>query len=246
MAAVAVAALAACAAVALRARARIGTGVAWGSASSTRVVSPDELSSHGSEARRVWLSVLGSVYDVSSGEFYTSGGGYAFFAGRDATRAFTTGEFEGEGLSDDVDGLTPAQCKGLVEWRAFYEEHETYTRVGVLRGRFYDAQGSPTEALQRVHAQAAEADREDNARKERSKRFPACSSRWTKETGSVLWCEGGKVPRRDRGASKKGSARCACFEVAYTVAHPELEVFEGCEPHAEKCNLTDTTRADSD
>ena len=61
----------------------------------------------------MWLSVLGSVYDVSSGEFYTSGGGYAFFAGRDATRAFTTGEFEGEGLSDDVDGLTPAQCKGL-------------------------------------------------------------------------------------------------------------------------------------
>ena len=34
------------------------------------------------------------------------GGGYPFFAGRDATRAFVSGEFEGDGLNDTVDGAS--------------------------------------------------------------------------------------------------------------------------------------------
>ena len=41
------------------------------------------------------LALLGVVYDVQRGqEYYGPGGGYSFFAGRDASRAYVTGKFE--------------------------------------------------------------------------------------------------------------------------------------------------------
>ncbi len=44
------------------------------------------------ESKPILLSVLGKVFDVTKGKrFYAKGGSYAFFAGRDASRAYTTG-----------------------------------------------------------------------------------------------------------------------------------------------------------
>lgn len=56
-----------------------------------------------------------------------AGGDYAFFAGRDATRAFSTGDFK-SGLDEESAGLAEQELAGLVEWRKFY--HETYIYVG--------------------------------------------------------------------------------------------------------------------
>ena len=43
----------------------------------------------------LYLALLGVVYDVARGaEYYGPGGGYSFFAGRDASRAYVTGKFE--------------------------------------------------------------------------------------------------------------------------------------------------------
>ena len=47
--------------------------------------------SKGDAGGRVQLGILGHVYDVSSGEYYQKGGGYAFFAGTDGSKAFITG-----------------------------------------------------------------------------------------------------------------------------------------------------------
>jgi predicted heme/steroid binding protein len=56
------------------------------------VLSAEELAAHtGPES--VYLAILGHVFDVSKGaRFYTGESGYAHFAGKDATRAFVTGE----------------------------------------------------------------------------------------------------------------------------------------------------------
>ena len=75
--------------------------------------------------------------------------------GRDATRAFITGEFAGPGLTDDVAGLTPEELKGLWDWRSFY--HKDYTYVGKLAGRFYDAEGRPRPLLTAVREGAERA-----------------------------------------------------------------------------------------
>jgi hypothetical protein len=53
----------------------------------------------------------GDVYDVSANRrMYGPGGGYGFFSGRDAARAFVTGCFK-EDLTHDVRGLDPTQME---------------------------------------------------------------------------------------------------------------------------------------
>jgi hypothetical protein len=47
------------------------------------------------------------------------GGAYAFFCGRDCSRAFLTGEFEKD-LNDNVTDFTPEQMAGLTHWKDFY------------------------------------------------------------------------------------------------------------------------------
>ena len=56
-----------------------------------------------------WLRISGDVYDVSANRrLYGPGGGYEFFAGKDAARAFVTGCFK-EDLTHDIRGLDPKQ-----------------------------------------------------------------------------------------------------------------------------------------
>ncbi|CAI5533651.1 unnamed protein product [Closterium sp. Naga37s-1] len=64
---------------------------------------------------------------------------------RDATRAFVSGNFSDDGLTNDLTGLSGEQCIGIADWRDFY--FKTYIHVGKLVGRIYDEQGKPREAL---------------------------------------------------------------------------------------------------
>ena len=91
--------------------------------------------------------------------------------------------------------------------------------------------------MREVRAKCAEAEREEAAKKEHAARYPACSSRWTRATGSVLWCEDGRVPRREPSAKGGGAARCACFTPEDAEGMPLLELFDGCDPSASTCNL---------
>lgn len=91
-----------------------------------------------------YLAVLGQVFDVSKGkDKYGPGMGYGFFSGIDGTRAFVTGEFNEEGLIDEVTGLSNQDYLGLQEWAEFY--HSDYTYVGKVVGNFYGEDGSPTQ-----------------------------------------------------------------------------------------------------
>lgn len=49
------------------------------------------------------------------------GGDYEFFAGRDASRAYVTGNFTAD-LHDGVAGLDDKAMAGLVRWCNFYKE----------------------------------------------------------------------------------------------------------------------------
>ena len=61
---------------------------------------------------------------LSGSQYYGPGGGYSFFAGRDASRAFVTGQFEEAGLVARVEGLSTSDYLGLEEWAAFYEKEQ--------------------------------------------------------------------------------------------------------------------------
>ncbi|KAG6675196.1 hypothetical protein I3842_15G089500 [Carya illinoinensis] len=73
------------------------------------------------EGLPILLGILGSVFDVTKGKsHYGTGGGYNHFSGRDASRAFVSGNFTGDGLTDSLRGLSSSEVKSVVEWRDFY------------------------------------------------------------------------------------------------------------------------------
>jgi len=83
----------------------------------------------------IYLAIRSRVYDVSAGKgrkTYGKGGSYNHFAGRDATRAFVTGNFKSEGLVSDESGLTADQKKSIDNWEKFYDTHADYFFVGNL------------------------------------------------------------------------------------------------------------------
>lgn len=166
---------------------------------------------------RLYLVVLGEVYDVSAGsQFYgppeeeddegaaahNDGNnnkqgkkqGYHIFIGQDSSASFSTGDWV-----TPVADVRPLGHKGaasVVEWRAFYRNHKTYGKVGVLHGLYYDASGAPTEALREVEALAAESRLLDDASQElEQRRYSGCGMSFvaaTKET--TIRCEDAKEP----------------------------------------------------
>ncbi|ORX89194.1 cytochrome b5, partial [Basidiobolus meristosporus CBS 931.73] len=95
-------------------------------------LSESELSLYNGEDPKlpVYIAIDGEVYDVTPGkEFYGKGGGYGFFSGRDASRAFATGCFK-EHLTYDLRGLSLAQLESLKGWKEFYSNHHSYFHVG--------------------------------------------------------------------------------------------------------------------
>ncbi|KAJ3018185.1 hypothetical protein HKX48_003047 [Thoreauomyces humboldtii] len=62
-------------------------------------------------SKPIYIAINGKIYDVSaSPQYYGKGGGYHFFAGKDAARAYVTGCFQTD-LTHDLRGLDDAQIK---------------------------------------------------------------------------------------------------------------------------------------
>ena len=214
-------------------------------ASSPRLVTPEELATRdGSDDSdpRVWLAILGVVYDVTAGAtHYAPGGAYAGLAARDASAAFHTGDFTPDGLHPSLDALEPDDFEAAVatldEWSKFYEDR--YERVGVLAPGWYrDASGAPTEKTLRVaeaRARRADAREAHAAEAARASTFPACGARWTQAEGGEVWCEDGRShPRKEvRFVAGKRRVRCACFpDPAFSDAR---QLYPGCANAATRC-----------
>ncbi|XP_073053081.1 membrane-associated progesterone-binding protein 4 [Primulina eburnea] len=187
----------------------------------------------------ILLGILGSVFDVTRGRsHYGAGGGYNHFTGRDASRAFVSGNFTGEGLTDTLHGLSSAEVKSIVEWRGFY--FRTYTFVGKLVGRYYDGEGNPTKYLKGVEAKAARGAQLLEKQKKEEAKVASCNSRWSQEEGSEVWCDDG-YPRlvqrpEEIALTGKMSKRCACFKED-ELGQAGLEVYNGCDYLAKNCRL---------
>ncbi|OCF34868.1 hypothetical protein I316_03414 [Kwoniella heveanensis BCC8398] len=83
--------------------------------------------------RPVYLAIDGVVYDVTANRrIYGKGGSYNMMAGRDASRAFTTGCFETH-LTHDTRGLSDQELAALKHWKSFFANHEKYRKVGTVR-----------------------------------------------------------------------------------------------------------------
>ncbi|PRW21088.1 Peptide-N(4)-(N-acetyl-beta-D-glucosaminyl)a sparagine amidase F [Chlorella sorokiniana] len=171
--------------------------------SGERLFTPEQLRPFdGAGGRRIYLAILGSVYDVTPGaKHYGPKGGYRIFAGRDASRSYVTGKFK-EDLNDDVEDFDDEQLSELASWRSFYVDHKEYKAVGKVVGRFYDAAGQPTALLARAEAAAAAAAAAKEAAEGGGQAGGGqqaqqpCNVKWSKSEGGSVWCEEGRFPRR--------------------------------------------------
>ena len=106
--------------------------------------------------------------------------------GRDGTKAFVTGEFNEEGLTDDIEGLTPLQLGELEDWAKFYDKD--YTFVGKLIGRYNTKEGSPTKEWYKYLKKLGEKEKIKAEQQELEKKYPGCNSRWNEQEGGVVYC----------------------------------------------------------
>ena len=138
-----------------------------------RLVSREELATKTEQAgsKRIWLSILGEVYDVTEGKdsFYSAKAAYGSFAGVDATVPFVSGVFTAEEAEKTTEKLSPRELLGLKSWRDFYRNHQVYQYIGLLVDpRYFDEQGEPTAQhldFERRLKLAEKADAERKARK---------------------------------------------------------------------------------
>lgn len=88
---------------------------------------------NGQNGKPILLSIFSHVYDVSAGaKFYGSEGNYHMFAGKDVTRALSTGCKEEECLIRSTEGLTDKQINEGKRWLSFFQLHDKYPNVGIL------------------------------------------------------------------------------------------------------------------
>lgn len=160
------------------------------SSSGVRLITINELAAHGvnGSLRPLWLAVAGKVFDVEKGaeHYYGKNGGYNFFTGRDGSKAYVTGEFNDEGLTDDLTGLSPLQLTEIENWVEFYTKDYTY--VGLLIGRFYNKEGKPNKAWYKYKKGLGQADLIKAEQRAQERKFPPCNSRYTPEEGGTVFC----------------------------------------------------------
>uniref|UniRef100_K7GCQ6 Cytochrome b5 domain containing 2 n=1 Tax=Pelodiscus sinensis TaxID=13735 RepID=K7GCQ6_PELSI len=182
------------------------------------------------------------------------------FPGKDASRAFVTGDFTSAGLVDDVSGLSPSELLTVQHWLSFYSKNYLFVAKGKLVGRFYDENGAPTEALEQANAVIEEGLK----LKGQNNKFPLCNSEWSLASGSRFWCSkqshSGGVKRDWIGVPRKlykpGSSDSHCVCVRTTgppsgqldstehsdrgdLDNPNLQEYKGCHPLADWCVLKD-------
>jgi predicted heme/steroid binding protein len=212
--------------------------------SGTRLITLNELAAHGSSngtLKPYWLAIMGRVYDVSKGDrHYGPNGGYGFFTGCDGTKAFISGDFTDEGLTDDVSELTPLQLLEVDNWVKFYDKD--YTLVGKLIARFYDQNGSPTKEYYKYQRRLKEGQEMKQQRKALEVEFPPCNSRYTPAEGSFVSCssKSGGVERGWVGLPRRyflpGTKewRCACVHED-KLNSPNVKMYPGCSATAIEC-----------
>ncbi|GFU12452.1 neuferricin [Nephila pilipes] len=225
------------------------------------LLSPEELKSYdgGPDSKGLYLAILGEIFDVEKGaQHYRPGGGYSFFVGRDAARAYITGDFSETGLIDDVSDLDSASLASLEDWLSFYKEE--YKPVGKVVGKYYDFNGQPTELLLSIREKMNVGKGNKWAEDKNKEIFPPCNSEWSKERGSKVWCskKSGGIDREWVGVPRElhiqgKDPRCVCVKNYGPPStdpnsnqhnnngdldYPLLKEYPNCPPASESCTVS--------
>jgi len=218
-----------------------GSGASLPATYSGQVLTKQQLSQHGQGSSTPWVSVLGHVYDVSTGmRYYGDGATYDFFTGKDGSRAYSTGQFDEEGLTDDVSGLKPEAIGEIYNWLNVFGKK--YPLLGRLEGPFFTSEGIPTPVWRNIESSLASLGEVEERRRELRREFPSCNSHYEKEFAEV-WCtvKSGGIVRDWVGVPRQlhvpgESVRCACVRNTQ-LSDPKLQLYDNCDEASTKCKI---------
>lgn len=180
------------------------------------------------------LSILGTVINVTDARhLYGEGAPYASLTGRDASRAFATGDFDGD-LHDGVADLSDKELADIVWWSNYLESK--YEAVGRLAGgAFFDEAGEATDHRRRI-IRRAERLRPSLARGEgdaREEMLLPCEAK-TIDGGRRRTVSCSAPARLPREREDEAGA-CVCVHPTRLEAHPGLRTFGTCGADARVC-----------
>lgn len=212
-----------------------------------RLWSKQELSKFDASQEAIYLGYLGLVFDVTTNQqHYGQDADYNIFTGKDATKAFITGNFTHD-LHDDIGDLDESLYGHLESWLSFYKT--TYPQLGRIEGSFYDSRGCPTSLMLKVNEGLRKAEERRVSEQKLERQLPECNSEWNVENKQGrVWCtnKSGGVDRSwvgfprifDDGSGK----RCVCFNPDSPDAQQSVKlmnVYPGCDPQSSECKLVD-------
>lgn len=94
-------------------------------------LSLDQLGAYnGVKNKRVFVCVKGDIFDVSNSPFYSPGGSYSIFAGKEASTSLAKGDLEGKFLNTPGHDLNQDEQEALDDWHTRFLEK--YRKVGRL------------------------------------------------------------------------------------------------------------------
>lgn len=211
-----------------------------------RLWSKEELLKYdGHSDPQILLAFLGLVYNVTLGaQHYGPGAEYNVFAGRDATRAFVTGNFTHD-LHDDIRDIDEEMYTHIESWASFYGT--SYPVVGRIEGQFFDSRGCGTSELGRIYQVFGKLADKKASQKEQDKSLPECNSEWNGDLKSGrVWCttKSGGIERDWVGVPRLyndgQSERCVCLDVSSPEAknlEKTLKRYTGCDPNSTECPI---------
>ncbi|RHY95897.1 hypothetical protein DYB37_005665 [Aphanomyces astaci] len=184
-------------------------------------LSRQELASYnGVDKSKLYLAILGQVFDVTAGaRHYGVNGAYRHFIGVDRSRAFSSGiKTDGE----DITTLTDSELLSVHKWLSFFAHHKEYSRVGTVEGLYYDQIGhaQPIVGTIRSRIRQAQAQVDAEASIER------CNMQWTADAGATtIWCQDASKYPRAYGSSD--NSMCGCFTTT-ELATQNLPLYKAC------------------
>ncbi|OQS02447.1 neuferricin-like [Thraustotheca clavata] len=178
----------------------------------------------GVEEERIFIAVLGQVFDVTEGKrHYGKGGAYSFFAATDRSRAFSSGS---KSDGEDVSSFTDKQLLDVHKWLVFFDTHKAYKRMGTVEGVYYDKFGHVTPTMHTIRERIRLAKQAEEA----VAAIESCNSEWKAGQGSVVWCQDPeKYPR------KHADERCGCFSASDIAMRTDLQLVKDCKEKDKRC-----------
>lgn len=194
----------------------------------------------------IYIGFLGLVYNVtSSAQHYGPKSDYSAFAGRDATKAFVTGNFTHD-LTDDIREIDESMYSHIESWASFYGS--SYPVLGRLIGSYFDAKGCGTQELARVYQVFQKLADIKESQERQNNVLPDCNSEWNGDLKKgKVWCsnKSGGVERDWIGvprisADENQTQRCVCLNLDSPNAKElsqSLYEYTNCAPNASECEI---------